>query len=174
MRILSRVECEAWCRDHNIDLRDSGWLRPDFTSPDFHRVKIPYEGDSGRKVWLANLFYSLVPPAPETLLWIQDFEVWPSSQHLPLFTRFRQALGESRSLYDAPGHLVTSSDSEDSVSIIATSLLFLWDCYGITSSGRDAFHVSHDEYCWFATRDAELAAQTAQEVSSAATSTPTI
>jgi len=137
-------------------------------------VKIPYEGDSGRKVWLANLLYSLVPPAPETLLWIQDFEVWPSSQHLPLFTRFRQALGESRSLYDTPGHLVTSSDSEDSVSIIATSLLFLWDCYGITSSGRDAFHVSHDEYCWFVTRDAALAAQTTQEVSSAATSTPTI
>jgi hypothetical protein len=162
MRILSRVECETWCRDHSISLHDKGWLRPDFSSPDFRRVKIPYEGDSGRKVWLARLLYSFIPPAPETLLWIQDFEVWPSSQHLPLFTRFREAFGEQRSLCDAPGHLVTASDSDDSVSIIATSLLFLWDCYGITASGDSAFHVSHDEYCWFATRERDLAAKVAE------------
>ena len=159
MRILSRVECEAWCRDHSVALREKGWIRPDFSSSDFHHVKIPYEGDSGRKVWLAKLLYSFVSPTPETLLWIQDFEVWPSSQHLPLFIRWREAFGETRSLHDAPGHLVTASDSDDSVSIIATSLLFLWDCYGITASGHTAFHVSHDEFCWVATREELLAAK---------------
>jgi hypothetical protein len=74
--------------------------------------------------------------------------VWPSSQHMPLFTRFRQALGESRPLIEAPGHVVSASDSGDAVSVIATLLLFPWDCYGISASGRDAFYISHDEFCF--------------------------
>jgi len=58
---------------------------------------------------------------------------------MPLFTRFREALSERRPLIEAAGHLVTPAETDDAVSIIATALLFIWDCYGISSSGRDAF-----------------------------------
>ena len=65
---------------------------------------------------------------------------------------------------DSPGHLVAASDADDAVSIIATSLLFIWDCYGIASSGRDAFYISHDEFCFFASRDEAVAARVAEQL----------
>jgi hypothetical protein len=113
---------------------------------------------------MARFLFSLVAPDPETLILVDDWAVWPSSQHMPLFTRLRQALGESRPLIASPAHLVAVTDGDDAVSIIATSLLFIWDCYGISSSGRDAFHISHDEFCFFASRDPFVAAQVTEQV----------
>ena len=97
---------------------------------------------------------------------LDEWYVWPSSAHLPLWSRFREALGETRSLIDAPGHLVSNSDSEDGISIIALALLFVWDCYGISASGEDAFFISHDEYCLFVSRDARRAERVAGEFES--------
>jgi hypothetical protein len=113
---------------------------------------------------LARFLFSLVTPEPETLILVDDWAVWPTSQHMPLFTRFRQALGESRPLIEAPGHVVSASDNDDAVSVIATSLLFIWDCYGISASGRDAFYISHDELCYFASRDPSVAARVTEQL----------
>jgi hypothetical protein len=113
---------------------------------------------------MARFLFSHIAPAPETLLLVDDWAVWPSSQHMPLFTRFREVLGERRTLIESPGHLVADSDADDAVSIIATSLLFIWDCYGISSSGRDAFYISHDEFCFFASRDESAAARVAEQL----------
>ena len=92
----------------------------------FKRIEISYPPDSGAKVSLARALFSFVDPKPETLLLVDDWAVWPSSQHMPLFTRFREALGEHRPLIEAPGHLVTTSDAEDAVSIVATSLFYFF------------------------------------------------
>src|ERR1700692_4210743 len=135
MRFITPTEWQAWCIYRQIPLRAAGWVRPDINDNHFHIVDIPYPTDSGAKVFMARFLFSLLAPDPETLLLVDDWAVWPSSQHMPLFTRFRQALGEDRLLIEAPGHLVTASESDDAVSIIATSLLFIWDCYGISSTG---------------------------------------
>jgi hypothetical protein len=164
MRILTPAECQSWCVERQIPLGESGWIRPDIDADMFHGVEVPYPADSGAKVALARFLLSLVEPAPETLLLIGDWAVWPSSQHMPLFTRFREALGEHRPLIEAPGHLVTAADMDDAVSIVATSLLFLWDCDGISSSGREAFHFSHDEFCYFVTRDPSVAARVREQL----------
>ena len=71
--------------------------------------------------------------------------------------RFRQALGESRPLIDAPAHLVTPEEADDAVSILVVSLQFVWNCHILTSSGRDTIFVSHDEYGWFASCDESVA-----------------
>lgn len=146
-------------------MREVGWIRPNISADAFHIVDIPYDGDSGRKVSMSRFLFSLVPPDPETLILVDDWAVWPSSQHMPLFTRFRQALGESRPLKESPAHLVSVADGDDATSIIATSLLFVWDCYGISSSGRDAFYISHDEFCFFASRDPSVAARVLEQLS---------
>lgn len=139
-----------------MPLRSFGWLRPDLCSEGFHSAKLEYPKDSGRKVWFAKHLLSLVDREPEALLLIDDWAVWPSCQHEPLFTRFREALGENRPLIEAPGHLIESTDDENAQSVVVTALLFMWDCYGISSSGRDAFFFSHDEYCIFVSRDIEV------------------
>jgi hypothetical protein len=103
------------------------------------------------------LIYSLIEPSPELLLWVDDWAVWPSVQHMPLFSRFRQAFGETRPLIEAPGHLVLPNEADDAISIITMPLLFLWDCHVLTASGREAVYVSHDAYGWFASRDRAVA-----------------
>jgi hypothetical protein len=157
MRFLTPEQRQAWCVERQVPLREAGWIRPDIGFEHFHIADLPYPPDSGAKVSLARHLFSLVASDSETLVLVDDWAVWPSSQHLPLFTRFREALGEHRPLIEAPAHVVTPADADDAISIVVTSLLFIWDCYGISSTGRDAFYISHDEYCYFASRDASVA-----------------
>jgi hypothetical protein len=120
--------------------------------------------DSGRKVAFARFLFSLLDTAPELLVWVGDWAVWPSCQHMPLFTRFRQAFGEVRPLIEAPGHLLNPSELDDAVSIFIVSFAFLWNCHLLTSSGRDAVFISHDEYGWFASRDESVAQSVARRI----------
>jgi hypothetical protein len=168
MRFLSSAECADWCARRDISMRErglGGGVRPDLKRADFQAAEFRFPKDSGRKVSLARFLYSLVEPSPETLLWLDDWTVWPSSQHMPLFARFRQALHEHRPLSESPGHLITPADQDDAISIISVSLLFFWDCYGIAASGRDTFYVSHDEFGYFASRDAERANRVREQLS---------
>src|SRR2546426_10068296 len=107
MQCLTYSECAEWCSRRGFPTRHiEGYLvgpHPDIRSPPFHFVEFSPPTDSGRKVAFGRFLYSLIEPAPELLFWLGDWEVWPSSQHMPLFTRFRQALGESRPLIEAPG-----------------------------------------------------------------------
>ena len=75
--------------------------------------------------------------------------MWPSSEHMPLYDRFRQALGETRPLIETPGHLADMSDGEDALSVIAMSLLFFWDFYVLAAVPSPMFFASHDEYAGF-------------------------
>jgi hypothetical protein len=163
MRFLTPSEWQAWCSERQVPLRESGRIRPDISAEHFHFVRLQFPADSGKKVSLARRLHHLVASGPETLLLVDNWDVWPSSQHTPLFLRFREALGERRPLIEAPGHLITPADTDDAVSIIATSLLFFWDCYGFSSTGRDAFFISHDGFCSFASRDPAIAVAVSQQ-----------
>jgi hypothetical protein len=158
MRVLSYAESADWCAQHNYPThKREGFIvgpEPEIGANEFQRVEFVLPRDSGRKIWLARFLYGLVEPSPEVLIWIGDWAVWPSGQHMPLFSRFRQAFRESRPLVEAPGHLVTPDEIEDGISILTVSVLFLWDCHLLTASGRDVVFVSHDEFGWFGSRDA--------------------
>jgi hypothetical protein len=129
---------------------------PHLQAPDFHFVEFPLPTDSGHKTALAKTLYALIDPAPELLFWIGDWAVWPSCQHMPLFSRFREAFGEPRPLIEVPGHVLQPHEAADALSLLILSLLFFWDCHVLTASGRDALFVSHDEYGWFASRDSSV------------------
>ena len=165
MRFLTPDEWRGWCRERSIPLGDDDWIRPDLKSDrsGYHVVELPYPVDSGAKVALARRLFGLIESDAEALVLLDEWDVWPSSAHLPLLSRFREAFGERRSLIDAPGQLVPISHREDGISIVALAVLFVWDCYGISASGEDAFFVSHDEYCLFASRDAHRAERVAAE-----------
>jgi hypothetical protein len=168
MRCLTYSESAEWCSHRDFATRHiEGFVvgpHPDIESPPFHLVEFPLSADSGQKVAFGRFLYSLIEPAPELLFWLGDWAVWPSGQHMPLFTRFRQAFGESRPLIDAPGHLLTPEEADDAVSILVVSLQFVWNCHILTSSGRDAVFVSHDEFGWFASRDESVAYSVRQKI----------
>ena len=171
MRFLSYSQCAEWCSQRGFPTRQiEGYIvgpHPDLQSPEFHFVTFTPPVDSGQKVWLARFLYSLLQPSSELLIWLGDWAVWPSSQHMPLFTRFREAFGEKRPLLEAPGHLLTPEEADDAVSIISVSLLFMWNCHVLSHSGRDAVFTSHDEFGWFATRDPAVAAAAREKISGA-------
>jgi len=94
----------------------------------------------------------------EVLVWIQNWKIWPSSSHLPLLQRLREAMGERGSLEDCPGHCFSSNEFSDAISMTVLALEFYWDCLIVGKSGRCVFYVSHDEYYAFMTPDSSIAA----------------
>jgi len=171
MRCLTYSECAEWCSPRGYSTRHiEGYVvgpHVDLQAPPFHFAEFTLPVDSGRKVAFARFLYSLLDPAPELLVWLGDWAVWQSSNHMPLFTRFRQALGERRPLIEAPGHLVTPAEADDGLSILIVSLQFVWDCHLLTASGRDAVFVSHDEFGWFASRDKSVTDSVQQKIEEA-------
>ena len=171
MRFLTFAESADWCARHSYPTRQrEGYIvrpEPDITIDELERVEFALPKDSGRKVWLATFLYGAADQSLELMIWLGDWAVWPSCQHMPLFTRFREAFGEHRPLIEAPGHLVTPDEVEDGISILTTSLLFFWDCHLLTASGRDVLFVSHDEIGWFGSRDASVASAVRQQLKDA-------
>ena len=147
MKFLTSGECAGWCRvrDYPIRVEGNGYQRLDLDAG-FSSVELPYPVDCGKKVFTAKQIVDWALEQGEVLFWIEAWDVWPSSQHLPLFTRFREALGERRRMDEAPGHLVDRTDRDDAVSVLASALLFIWDCHVLRADGGPVFHCSHDEW----------------------------
>ena len=147
VRCLTHQECERWCLERGYPVSrspHSGRPEPDVRRR-FKRIDLAYPADSGRKVTLARNVLTCLQKRDEVLLWMDDWAVWPSSQHMPLFTRFREALGERRRLIEAPGHALLVHEFDDALSVLAVALLFIWDCHVFSGVGRPVFFCSHDE-----------------------------
>jgi hypothetical protein len=99
----------------------------------------------------------------QRLLLIEEWGVWPSGEHLPLFTRLREACGERRSLIDLPGHLFGTGDDDDGLSFLILATLFLWD-YSLYSESGAAIVVSHDEFGVVLTPKNDLMSELRQEL----------
>lgn len=165
MKFIRDIDCVTWCPErayptwettdhHGASQRPAG----------FHFVPIKIPASSTVKVWLAGVLHDLVTPAPETLLWIPVWGVF--AQHMPLFARLRAALGESRPLIEIPGHLLSSGDRDDAISLILVALEFSWDLHLVSSAGRDAVYVSHHDDGWFGSRDPEACRKATVELRS--------
>jgi hypothetical protein len=147
MNFLDWTECARWSAAHGYPVVEpDGHGRAGPAVPkDFRELRLGYPKDSGRKVALARTVISALLRT-EGLLWVGDWGVWPSSEHMPLFMRFRAALGEHRPLIQAPGHVVTAVEPDDAISVLAMSLFFFWDCHLLTAEPGPLFVCSHDEW----------------------------
>lgn len=151
MRCLSYQECADWCRSHGYPVLEAdAHGRPSpAVRKSYRRIELAYPDDSGSKVDLARAVVRWMVASGDLMLWVADWAVWPSSQHMPLFTRFREAFGEDRPLIEAPGHLVNREQADDATSILAVALLFVWDCHVFSETQGPVFFCSHDEVCSF-------------------------
>ena len=147
MRFLTFEECAKWCeaRGYPLTSPNDKFRVPD-VEEQYSQIELPYPLECGKRVYVASRVIDRSLKYGHVLLWISDWAVWPSSQHMPLFTRFRESLGEMRPLIEAPGHLLDSAEREDGVSVLATALLFSWDCYVLRADGGPFFYCSHDEW----------------------------
>jgi hypothetical protein len=143
MRFLTANECSAWCQTFGYAVPAAWRVDPssDHTS---HQFRIP--SDAGQRIALSRLLWGATQDLEEAerLLLVTQWGVWPSSEHMPLFLRWRAAFGDSRALTEAPGHLIQSSDREDGLSAFILGSLFSWDCWLYVGTGM-VIQLSHDE-----------------------------
>jgi hypothetical protein len=144
MRFQTEQECEQWCLDrgHLPPSRMRGRQWPDrYVCHDFSLPK-----DAQARVSLCRTLWSVSGDfvTGERLLWLDEWGVWPSGEHPALFTTWRAAFGETRSLMEAPGHLVEPHQDADGLSVLVVASLFLWDCWMYLETGLIVM-ISHDE-----------------------------
>jgi hypothetical protein len=103
--------------------------------------------DSGAKVWLARVLADAFLDRGPTLLWITETGIWPTSEHMDLFVKYRLSYGERRTLADAPVHVFEAQDDRDAfISILCLGLFFIWGFEVVSRDRSLAVTVSHDEW----------------------------
>jgi hypothetical protein len=103
--------------------------------------------DSGAKVCLARIIANTFLDVGPTVLWINETGIWPNSEHLDLFSRYRLSYGEGRSVSDAPVHIFDSVEDRDTfISILCLSLFFIWGTEITDLNRTRALTISHDEW----------------------------
>jgi hypothetical protein len=107
----------------------------------------PIVSDSRRLVSIARVVGGAAIDSGSGVFVINEYGIWPSSEDYNLFRRFRQSLGESRALHDAPAHFFDSKDNDDLVSLITMTLLFSWGAVLACGDGvQYVVAISHDEF----------------------------
>ena len=143
MRILTKAECQQWCEEHGFGLSSSG--KPSILgAPEGADFRIPK--DAGARLALAQGHLRKFREAPEVLVWITEWAVWPSGERMHMFDRFRLSYGVASPLIEHPGHLLGHDEFEETSSMAAFAILFLWDCYVLACDKRAALFYSHDEF----------------------------
>ncbi len=143
MKILPKDDAADLLRVPDIGSFFAGmeWQYPD-PVPSYFLPK-----DSGIKVGIARIVANTFLDRGPAVLWINEWGIWPSSQHMDLFLRYRLSLGEGRSLPEAPVHIFEASGDTDAlISILCLCLFFAWG-FEITGLDRSfALTISHDEW----------------------------
>jgi hypothetical protein len=144
MRFLTSDECVEWC--HELGNPTPTELRTTSSSGIYTTTDFGIPADTGRRVALCRLLWNLDQhlEREDTLLWITEWGVWSSCEHMPLFVKWRAAFGESRPLAETPGHVIQRRDEADGLSALIVACLFSWDCW-VYSDSRTIIRLSHDE-----------------------------
>ena len=141
MKIVDKQTAAKWCEEHGISVNERGLpaVSKQKTNVDFSIPK-----DAGARTALVKEYMSKALADSPCLVWLNDWNVWPSGQWQHLFDRFRLSYGCSEPLIDKPAHIIEKAEYEAAISIVVYSVLMLWDCYVITDKGSWLFY-SHDE-----------------------------
>jgi hypothetical protein len=146
MRFLTVEEARSRCGEM-VRLDAQGLpLRPDREAL-YARAPVP--GIPELTAFCRHLEHAL-QPRDACLLWVTEWGIWTSSEHLHLYYRLRQSYGDQRLLDEAPAHLFLDYEAADLVSFLAVGIVCGWDMHLIPFVGYARAFVSHDEYVQFA------------------------
>ncbi len=142
MKIITKDDAAEWCRSHGLAITGFGVpaVRDIPESKEF-----PIPTDAGQRTALAKEQIGKLQVNCSCLVWLDDWNVWPSGQWHHLFERFRLSYGCADPLIKRPAHLIYKSEMDAAVSIAVYAILMLWNCYVIGDAGAWVFY-SHDEW----------------------------
>jgi hypothetical protein len=160
MQFLTSGQCQRWVSQRDwpslLDIREleqAGWQSI--------RFRIP--ADAGQRVALARALWQHLPSRFPRLVWVTEWGVWNSAEHMPLYSALRYGLGDSGGLANAPGHAVDSHEADHGLSVVILAILFLWDAWVLTDAGAALF-LSHDEWGLALSRDREWLASAQRQL----------
>ena len=165
MQFLTKEQCVAWVSKEGFDLGETPNYR-DLEKVGVHKIRFATPSDAGARVALARTLWNSLGARSEGLVWVTEWGVWPSSEHMPLYTALRRAFGDKRPLIEAPGHLFQLGEDDNGLSFFLVAALFFWDVYLLRAGGDSAAFLSHDEFCIVVSHDASEGAEMEKRLAS--------
>ena len=149
MRITEINEICEWCAEYGLVVEDS--FKVNFPSYS-HSAKFFYEVDGKPKhsSEAATACLKSFGAWDETLVWITQWGIWPSSEDWPDFYNWRGSQGEKRELHKAPGHFFNFDEAEMLFELVERIINFGWDAQLLVRTNqmiaqKGAF-ISHDGF----------------------------
>jgi hypothetical protein len=157
MRFYTNAECDSW-------LRNAGRAKPDAGGqPAELRLSFPKDisGPFRWANWIANNLVS----DEQCLVWIAEWDIFPSCVNLHLYYSLRQAANDFRFLEEAPGHLFLKHEKSLMASYLQIAMLNGWGGYILNRHGHADAFFSHDEFFDFYSGDVALIENIRNELS---------
>jgi hypothetical protein len=158
MRFVSSDEAATWAS--SFATTGSSERYPESQPDGWHGIQVDFENQPGhRHYWIARELVAAVGPWSSCLLWITTFGVWPSSENLHLYYRFRHSYGETSHLDERPALIALKHEAIDVESFLHFAVLFGWDAYLVTVEDYCRVFVSHDGYATVSSKSPEVLSQ---------------
>lgn len=147
MRCLTDKRCKDWIQGRGLALPEE---HPKHVA---ERVWLKEWHSFALAQWLADQLSC----RDETLLWITESKIWPSSENWYLYYTLRRLSGDCDFLHEAPGHLFQAFEIEELIAILQVSILNGWGGYFMAAGGNISVFFSHDGYIdFYASRTEQL------------------
>jgi len=166
MRSIGKLDFNAWCGDHGLEVCDREW--PRYANGGRFNFTLKLPGEPYRAVALARSCF-LVHDEDSfhgAMVWFRDWGIWDNVDEETFeqtLRRLRADLGERRSLRDVPGHIFSSDEYVDARVMWTQPVLIGWDAI-LVPEKRDYFVFnSHDEVISFVSRTSETHTRLVEE-----------
>ncbi len=144
MIILSKDECVKWAAGHKLKLSEQA--KPLRCNGLSSRLWAPFPKEFPQLLWVARQLESSLVIESECLVWISGWSIFPSSENLQLFYRYRQSYGSNKLIGEAPGHLCLTYERAEIATLIWLGMLHGWDVHVLPDLPYSAVFISHDQY----------------------------
>jgi hypothetical protein len=148
MRFLYINEAAEWCREHGMEIGDGSFrLQPDSRLAHTSRLLYAPHGPTDQAPAITEACMSVMGPWGECLLWVTDWDIWPSTEDWPTAYAARGARGERLSLAEKPGHLFVPGQEQDLRLFLSMVIQYSWDAHVLPVLGVEAnrrLKCSHD------------------------------
>ncbi|MGH0028977.1 MAG: hypothetical protein ACQGVC_04240 [Myxococcota bacterium] len=148
MRVLATNEIWEWCRNQGIVLSSDGHLQESDRLSHRDRIVVSPRGRTGNEREAGERCAKALGRWRECLVWIVGWGAWPNGEDWPAFYGIREAIGERRSVEEAPGHVLTRDEDDMLVELITLLFENGWDAHvlPLSNNGQPArrLRISHD------------------------------
>jgi hypothetical protein len=139
MTVMDENETINWFKINGIDIRH---ISEDYKSVLFEEIPV----DLGKKNYLAKKIAEIFKK-DETLLYINEYGIWPSCENMYLFDGYRKSIGIDEKIYEKPSHIIKSNENIELYCLLNMILYFFMGCVIMKTENTDEIiFISHDEY----------------------------